>query len=232
MHEWAREESAYPFLVSTSTRDRPPALIATWTPDPPALGRHSPSRQGSPGGSLTWPPMAPDEASRAQKLDPHPPVLLLRMDQRWGGAAGSRTGARWPRPRAASANGDGGVRPPRKPRPRGPKLGCSFSPRWLRLRSGVLVWLVGAPTATRDHCGSQAVQKHRHTLQGKGVSRSVEATEPTPWEFSSVNVCAEAPFWLLRVGMSPAFGFWAPCFVCLRLCREVVATGILLWLPC
>ena len=67
--------------------------------------------------------------------------------------------------------------------------------------------VVGSPTATRDHCGSQAVQKHSHTLQDKGVSRSVEATEPTPWEFSGVKACAEAPFWLLRVGMSPAFGF-------------------------
>lgn len=66
------------------------------------------------------------------------------------------------------------------------RAGCGCGP-------GVVVWQVGAPTATRDHCGSQAVQKHRHTLQGKGVSRSVEATEPTPWEFSGVKVCAEAP---------------------------------------
>lgn len=105
-------------LVSSPARRQVPRLGAGTH----LLGR-TPRAAASP-----LPPWPPDGASLAPALAPHPPGLLLPMDPRPRRAARSRTPVRWPRPRAAAANGDGWVGPPREPRPRAIELGAS-SPR-------------------------------------------------------------------------------------------------------
>lgn len=155
------------------TRDRPPGLITTPGPGPSAGDSHSPFWQGSSGGSLTCPPMAPQSgllpagspSSSSTQATPPAPGPTRRRSCRvrdWR--------AFTPPPGAALANRRG--EPPREPRPRGRRLGPSASGVDLGGRAWSLVGLAAAPAGSRLCGWNRAVD----TSQGKDAPRSVQAT--------------------------------------------------------
>lgn len=147
-------------------------------PGPWARGRRSPSRQDSPGGSLTSPSMAPrqgfpgtDSCSSPTWASPPRGPAFTRSCAVSDPCAltpppDSRSQWRWPGGASARAT------PPSRRRV-----------LVLPARSGDGFWspvrLVRLPTVARYRCWSRAVEKHRHTSQGEGVSPSLEVAEPT-----------------------------------------------------
>lgn len=182
-HEKGVKSQGTPFWSPHGSGTAQPSLVATRMPGPPAWSRHSPSRQGSPGGSLTCPLMAPSGAWWHQRQ------LLTHL----GFASSAPTHSAAARPGLGLVRADPA---PWQPQP----IGVAGWGLHASRPSAVGGWAVCLPALAaaaaagvpRNRCWIREVEKHRRAPQGKGIPRSVEAAKPTLGKFS--KGCAEDSF--------------------------------------
>lgn len=155
-----------PLPIPQGPAGRPPALVAILALGAPAGGQHLPSRHGSPGGSLTCPPMAPGRGFAGAGV--HSSLTWASRPHalptgRNSGALGSRS--------TGPASGrvvaqDGQPRPASRPQ------GLDTHPA--SLGGGLCAPAGQLPFHTSVR--NLIVETYGHTWRGSGVSGKLEAT--------------------------------------------------------